>query len=744
MHSWAIGVMRRIYAQASDGIVIENGLVRYDRPGHTRQIAHLPYCHEGRYSAGYYAMGLLLEQRAEARSEAEPQAGGAAVSDGGKASGSAAAAERSTTAQTARETALRETGERADIATFDLRQCGERGADTLRALAELQIRDPQHEHYGAFRWYAEEAKVQDSNAAFFILMPLVSLRLRAPDAMPAEHVAVMDGMLRHAAFWFERECREPELYYPNKTMSDGAMLLAIAHLLGDGKRLKIAGDYFERWEAYTARRGWGWGENMSLVYQGVMLNALEIAAPLLRIDRPALADRLDGHRETLLDILRFHDGRELVPSIRSYNFGGAVRRSSLAWLIAGVTGTDELETQDSGETSFQVNDFATLLLFEKEFRERGGGDAEAKGRANGETDGSVGSSAKAGSTANAAASPGRQPVPRIREERVFDGATAYSWIGIRTRLGSLNVFPVIPGSYQHETWGLGWQSFPLSAAAEDGQVSYARWYVDDGQTVRTHPAESYKTAYLMPALFRESPYPDVRTYAAQNGHALLALRVLDRVVQTAAEIADEWLIPGYEGEAAEVTGGDGRLWRVLRYPGAAIAIAPLEGIRFGGETHAEPNAIFDAAGDNPDRRREAAAQSGSADVSAADDNPLSTPRLQEREAETAPPERRPGILHAEREAERLKLRQVLYAGGGPGTLRAPRLEAGWAVVCLDDAADEAAVRARLAQIEVRDETLDDREVPREPHERIRFVRLLEGGREQVSLKLDPHAPGRTH
>lgn len=691
MHSWAIRTMRRIYAQASDGIVIENGLVRYDRPGHTRQIAHLPYCHEGRYSAGYCAMGLLLEQRAEAEPQAETQ-----------------------------------------MAIGELRQRGQRGADTLRALAELQIRDPENEHYGAFRWYAEEDRVQDSNAAFFILMPLVSLRLRAPEAMPAAHVGIMDGMLRHAAFWFERECREPELYYPNKTMSDGAMLLAIAHLLGDGKRLKIAGDYFERWEAYTARRGWGWGENMSLVYQGVMLNALEIAAPLLRAERPELAERLDSHRETLLDILRFHDGRELVPSIRSYNFGGEVRRSSLAWLIAGVTGTDELETQDSGETSFQVNDFATLLLFENEFRERGGGDSEAKGWGTGETGGgssvevrepravtesqptvapasaagayvginihdvSAGNIGSTVSKRNAAASSEPQPVPRIREERVFDGATAYSWIGSRTRLGSLNRFPVIPGSYQHETWGLGWQSFPLSAAAEDGQVSYARWYVDDGQTVRTHPAESYKTAYLMPALFRESPYPDARTYAAQNGHALLALRVLDRVVQTAAEIADEWLVPGYAGEAAEIPGGDGRLWRVLRYPGAAIAIAPLEGIRFGGFA-----------------------------------------------ADSEKPERRPGVLQAEREAERLKLRQVLYAGE-PRALRAPRLEAGWAVLCLDDAADEAAVRARLAQVEIRDETLDDREVPREPHERIRFVRLLESGREQVSLKLDPHAPSGTH
>ncbi|OWA33950.1 hypothetical protein B9G55_16555 [Saccharibacillus sp. O16] len=646
MNSWAIETMRRIYAEASEGLVMEDGLIRYDRPGHTRQIAHLPYCHEGRYSAGYYAMGRLLSQIGQVEKS------GAAVGEtNGFVRSEWAAHEGAPYAWKSKEQAS-SAWESGGSGEFDAR-----GAQTLRALADLQIRDPEAEHYGAFRWYAEEAQVQDSNAAFFILMPLVSLRLRAPDALPPEHTKILNEMLVHAAAWFERECQEPELYYPNKTMSDGAMLLAIAHLLEDGERLKVAADYFDRWESYTTRRGWGWGENMSLVYQGVMLNALEIAAPLLQDLRPALAQRLEEHREALLDLLRFHDGRELVPSIRSYNFGGEAKRSSLAWLIAGVTGTQEV-----GETAFHVNDFATLLLFESKFQDG------TRSRTN-------------------------LPLPRVRQEHVYDNASAYSWIGRRMRLGSLNVFPVMPGSYQHETWGLGWQSFPLSAAAEDGRVSYARWSVHDGGTIRTHPAESYKTAYLMPALFREPPYPEVRTYAAQNHHALLALRVLEHVNQPVAEIADEWLVPGYEGEAAEIPGGDGRLWRILSYPGAALAITPLEGIRMVGGSSVEE--------------------------------------------ETLRPERIPGILHAEYEEERLKLRQLLYTGE-KRRLRAARLEAGWAVLCLDEAADEAAVRARLAQVEILDETLDDREVPREPHERIRYVRLLETGREQVSLRLDPH------
>ncbi|MFD2880911.1 hypothetical protein ACFTAO_41190 [Paenibacillus rhizoplanae] len=52
------------------------------------------------------------------------------------------------------------------------------------------------------------------------------------------------------------------------------------------------------------------------------------------------------------------------------------------------------------------------------------------------------------------------PVPRIREERIFDASRAYTWIGQHTRLGSINRFPVMPGSYQHPSWGAGLAELP--------------------------------------------------------------------------------------------------------------------------------------------------------------------------------------------------------------------------------------------------------------------------------------------
>ncbi|MDO3412557.1 hypothetical protein QWJ34_22520 [Saccharibacillus sp. CPCC 101409] len=720
MNDWTVRTMRRMYAEASQGIAIEDGLVRYDRPGHTRQVAHLPYCHEGRYSAGYYALGTLLawlegEYEIGREKSANDGAGRGAVRSGGNADGGGPDAG----ARSGRG------GAEAVVLTAD------RGLATLRALERLQVSQPGGPFDGAFRWYAEEESVQDSNAAFFILMPLVALRLRAPQAVPDGHAAVIDGMLRRAAVWFERECREPELNYPNKTLSDGAMLLAIADLTGDGERLETAAGFFRRWDDYTGRRGWGWGENMSLVYQGVMLNALEIAAELLREADAELVRRLESRKEELLAILRFYDGEEFVPSIRSYNFGGEVRRPSPAWLIAGVTGAGRAET-----ASFHVNDLPALLLFEPEFRraaQPGGDDGDGGRPGNGllEADRAAEAAAEA-AVGTGRAGPARQPeVPRILRQRVFDDAYACSWVGRRLRLGSLNRFPVMPGSYQHETWGLGWQSFPLSASAAGGQVSYARWYADDGKIVRTHPAESYKTAYLMPALFPQRPYPEVRAFAAQNGPALLALRVLENVRQPAAEIADEWIVHRYDGDAEEIAGGDGRLWRVLRYEGAAIAISPLLGIRFGGG--APPGE--ESAAPRPEGLRRAggedAVQAGAAKKAEAAARPAA-PELPLDDAA-----RRPGVLEVRRTGELLKLRQVLYAGA-ERTLIAPRLETGWAVVCLDEAPDEETIRAELRRLAIEDVLEDDREVPRASHELIRSIRLLQDGEELVRLRLDPH------
>jgi hypothetical protein len=484
-------------------------------------------------------------------------------------------------------------------------------------------------------------------------MPLVTVRLCRPETLPEEHIRRMDEMLRHAAAWFSKECRTPEIYYPNKTMSDGAMLLAIAHLLNETDYLEEGIAFFRRWEEYTVRRGWGWGENISLVYQGVMLNALSIATRILRLRDTTLASRLLRLTDELKSILKFHAGEELVPSIRSYNFQGETKRSSLLWPIAGVTGIGGL-----AEHPFSINDFVTLLLFERELAE----------------------SDSTGHDSDRLAGP---PVPRVREERIFDAARSYSWIGRNTRLGSINRFPVVPGSYQHPAWGLGWQSFPVSFSVREEQVAFLRWYVNDGETVRTHPAESYRTAYLMPALFAEPLYPEVETRSAQKENALLVLRSMSRLHNRAVEIADEWVIHRFTGALESAVTSSGREWLVLRYPHCAVAVTALRKVGVDDHTRTQSGMIV------------------------------------------------------EREEGRIKLRQVLYAGAAERLDRL-RVESGWAVICFDDYTETEDIAGRLDAVSIEDETPDNREVPREPLTLPRRILLRAGAQEQVSLTVDPY------
>ncbi|PYI53440.1 hypothetical protein [Paenibacillus flagellatus] len=586
-------LLERTYDRETERLAVEEGLIRLDRPGHTKEIAHLAHCREGRQTAHVYAFGTLLGRLGEAE-----------------------------------------------------------GGEMLRALAKLQRTDRADPHYGGFRWYAEESNVNDTNAAFFIVRPLVLLRLWHPEAIPASHARIMDDMLAHAGEWFRRECLLPTLYYPNKIVSDGAMLLAVSAILGREEYVEAGIRFFERWEDYTERRGWGWGENMSVAYIAVIVISLQIAATVLDGRMHSLGARLRGRIEELYGMLRFHDGEEPVPAIRSYNFSGETVRPDPLWVAAGVRGIREL---DPGRLT--LNGLLLFLPF--------GDELAAGSRTSQET---------------------RQPVPRERTERIFDDSRAYSWIGRHTRLGSLNRFPVIPGSYQWPTWGLGWQSFPASFSVAGEQLSFVRWYVDLGDEVRTHPGESYRTSYLAPALFRESFFPDVQTRSAQAGNVLLTVRSMSGVHNRAAAIADEWVVHRYAGRPiAMTTRSDGREWQVLPYPRATVALTALRGIPCGRE------------------------------------------------------ERVPMRIAVEPEKGRLKLRQVLLERNGAAeTVVHPRLEAGWAVVVLDGEASLDAVAAYLETVRIRDVDEPDGEVPRAAYAYVRDIRLSDSGGERVRLQADPY------
>jgi hypothetical protein len=588
--SYARQILQERFTQSVGRTIWDDGLIRSDGPGHTRDVSKLEQTHAGRTTAAYYAAAVLCGQMDEAF-----------------------------------------------------------GSEILRALRSLQIVDDSSPYNGAFLWYREETRVSDSNAAFFTLMPLVCLTLCRPECHSAGHRRQIEDMMRQALIWFAHETENPSLYYPNKIVSDGALYAAMSHLLGDRGHFDKAVQFFERWSAYTTDRGWGWGENISPGYIRIIVAALRLADMAFRQqEQTELRAQLQAHMDVLLSYNAFHGDHEFVPAIRSYNFEGNTRQNSLMLRLVGVIASDPDQLYRKEGLWNWVN---FTLLFERELEQP--------------------------------PEPATLTVPRLRKERVFDDSYATSWIGHTGRLGSLNRFPVIPGSYQWPTWGLAWQSFPVSFSIDEEQISYLRWFIREGDRIRSHPAKSYGDNYLNPALFRESYYPDIQLRSAQHENVLIVVRSMSGIHHHFSEAADEWMVKRFTGNVSTYMSEAGVSWIVLHFEMADVAVAALNGI-------------------SSDMGKRVAIR----------------PEL-------------------EREGDQVRIRQVLYRGEEQ-LHHIARLETGWAVVHFDQKLAEVELHRRLNRLRIEDRSFQDGEVPRASHDELREISLIDGTDRLVELRIDPY------
>jgi hypothetical protein len=280
-------------------------------------------------------------------------------------------------------------------------------------------------------------------------------------------------------------------------------------------------------------------------------------------------------------------------------------------------------------------------------------------------------------------------------QRVFDDTAATTYIRNGFRLGTLNRLPVIPGCYQHPTWGLGWQSMPAAFLVEDLDYGYVQWETQlTDSDRRTHPAADFHNGYARPALFAEKWLPEVITSCAQDKRAAVVVRSMLRLSNVAAELTDQWRIPAFSGECwldgrqvrgAQITETDG--WLLLLYPHGAIALRPLQVLVCGEETVRTPLATV----------------------------------AWERDA--------------------LLLRQSLYHGPAE-RLEQERVESGWAVVILPGTTDAQTAITELQRYSLAESWHADGELPRQSWQNIRTVRLT-GPNTDVKIEVDPWRLPRT-
>ncbi len=546
----------------------------------------------------------------------------------------------------------------------------------LTALEKQQITDQDSPYYGCMRWYGEETKIYDTNGAFFVQRALLITRKMLSQYLFDSHKIIIDRILSRGSHWFAKELANPILYYSNKILSDGAMLIGIASITDNKEYYDHAKKFFTEWIDYTQKRGWGWGENLSIGYNGVIFSALKLALLSLDPADQALKQDIDSMIKTQLDFFRFYNGYEVTPAIRNYNYDGQSRRWSLIYNLAGVPGfaiedEEDVSAADAVCLAMLFNDELYYDHFDFEKR-------------NPES---------------------LIQVPRVQITRIFDNKYAYSWAGENGSIGSINSFPVIDGSYQHPTWGLGWQCMPFNFVVNEAQVSYLRWRVNTGHSMRYHP----KRNFLSPALFDESHYPDVTTSCAQKNNVCVVFRSMRKVNNSVCEIADELFIPRYDDYAIKVnkTIANDREWVIISYKTATVLVSPLLGVFYHSENKIELDKQLSKA--------------DSMEALKYENQPRTQGRIE--------------LIH---ESDGYSLRQTCY-NGQDGVLVCERLEAGWLTIFVDRSMTVDEVQAYLNTIRISNESRTDGCIPRTSSYELQEVSITERDQEILKHTFDPYS-----
>jgi hypothetical protein len=361
----------------------------------------------------------------------------------------------------------------------------------LNALRRMQVTDGGNRH-GCLKWYWEEPRPVDTNAAFFTGLNLIVLRLGFPDQverLDAGAQSTLEAILRDLSVWFDRTLSHPSRYYPNKYMGDLVCRWLLIEALGQQtERDRVAAEMLES-SRYWRDENWGWGEHMSNIYAAVLLDQISVLLMLSR-DLPVEVRReYTELRDELLVIEDAYGGGPRAPMIRSYNFDRSPAHANYRDRVRRPETPSDLTT---GNLAMQPV-LATLGW--------------------------------------SATVPPRAPTQQDIAVPCYDGVVAVARVEGPVRLGTLSRFPLMP-QMEHPTWGLSWQSFPVALWHEQGGWGFLQWRSEmDGQN-RAHPAERRAEAYLRNALTFDKPKPIVgRTWAIQEGGHAIVLRIMPELYE---------------------------------------------------------------------------------------------------------------------------------------------------------------------------------------------------------------------
>lgn len=379
----------------------------------------------------------------------------------------------------------------------------------LQAIRDLQCVDGSWLH-GCFRWYREEPKPVDINAAFFTGLNLIALSANYRDQLSERGRTTLDAMLKDMQIWFESRCEERTFFYPNRFLGDVVCGWLLYEQIGDesarGRLLPIMSSAADYWLG----EHWGWGEHMSDGYSRVMLDEL---SALLLFSKKLPADVREKYQRMFTELASLENRFEglRVPAIRTYAFA---HRPPAILYRDGIRNWSSAGTLSEGDPRLNLDKAFHLGHL---FNELGWHRLE-----------------------------GERPEPGgWIEVPCFGGAVARAWVTPGARMGTMSRYPIMPET-EHPTWGMSWQSMPVALAAGSDGWGFLRWHTREGGVDRFHPAHKDKrSAYLRNALTDVVVPPIVGlTDSLQEAGDACVLRRMPALSRSWETLADQFVLLG--------------------------------------------------------------------------------------------------------------------------------------------------------------------------------------------------------
>jgi hypothetical protein len=380
----------------------------------------------------------------------------------------------------------------------------------LTALRTLQDLNPDSETFGCLRWYNEDTHVDDTNAAFFIGLPLIFMKSQYNDHLKAEGQAVLTQILVDLRTWFVGAVeKHPRVYYPNKYLGDLVCAWLLLEITGSSEKMSWLSEQMLNAAEYWTKNGWGWAEHLSDGYARVCLEEL---SALLCLSEKLPAPTKEAYTDLLHQLLAIEDaygGDPRVPAVRSYAFTNSPNHTNFRDRVRTWLPEELMASKDM----FNLGHILNSLNWHDRVK------------------------------------PGKVRNTNVRID-CFNGISANAWLQDDVRIGSLSKFPIMPTA-EHNGWGLAWQSFPIALWRPEGDWGFLQWLVEEDDTLKAHPAISWNTAYLNNALSKSISPPIVgQTHALQHEGNVLVLRIMPATDMNWNSASDQYRIINNQGEIA--------------------------------------------------------------------------------------------------------------------------------------------------------------------------------------------------